>query len=102
MLRQLLATKHPHAAHTEAEGLSLRRTLGPWGLTALGIGAVIGGGIFVITGQAAANHAGPAIMLSFIVAGIVGGYTYWYVAGRFAMAPAAAAPSEPPANGAKA
>ena len=40
MLRQLLATKHPHAAHTEAEGLSLRRTLGPWGLTALGIGAL--------------------------------------------------------------
>ena len=70
MLRQLLATKHPHAAHTEAEGLSLRRTLGPWGLTALGIGAVIGGGIFVITGQAAANHAGPAIMLSFVLAAI--------------------------------
>ena len=70
MLRQLLATKHPHAAHTEAEGLSLRRTLGPWGLTALGIGAVIGGGIFVITGQAAANHAGPAIMLSFVLAAV--------------------------------
>ncbi|TQM10433.1 amino acid/polyamine/organocation transporter (APC superfamily) [Pseudoxanthomonas sp. 3HH-4] len=70
MLRQLLATKHPHAAHQEAEGLSLRRTLGPWGLTALGIGAVIGGGIFVITGQAAANHAGPAIMLSFVLAAI--------------------------------
>jgi APA family basic amino acid/polyamine antiporter len=70
MLRQLLATKHPHAAHEEAEGLSLRRTLGPWGLTALGIGAVIGGGIFVITGQAAANHAGPAIMLSFVLAAI--------------------------------
>ena len=54
MLKQLWATKHPHAAHEEANGLSLRRTLGPWGLTALGIGAVIGGGIFVITGQAAA------------------------------------------------
>ncbi|KRA52599.1 amino acid permease [Pseudoxanthomonas sp. Root65] len=70
MLRQLLATKHPHAAHEDAEGLSLRRTLGPWGLTALGIGAVIGGGIFVITGQAAANHAGPAIMLSFVLAAL--------------------------------
>lgn len=70
MLRQLLATKHPHAAHDDAEGLSLRRTLGPWGLTALGIGAVIGGGIFVITGQAAANHAGPAIMLSFVLAAL--------------------------------
>ena len=44
--------------------------LGPWGLTALGIGAVIGGGIFVITGVAAAEHAGPAIVLSFIFAAI--------------------------------
>lgn len=70
MLKQLLATKHPHASHSDAEGLSLRRTLGPWGLTALGIGAVIGGGIFVITGQAAADHAGPAIVLSFILAAI--------------------------------
>ncbi|WP_226468137.1 amino acid permease [Luteimonas panaciterrae] len=70
MLRQLLATKHPHAAHSDAEGLSLRRVLGPWGLTALGIGAVIGGGIFVITGKAAALHAGPAIMLSFVLAAI--------------------------------
>ncbi|MCL6711321.1 amino acid permease [Pseudoxanthomonas sp. z9] len=70
MFGQLWATKHPHASHSDAEGLSLRRTLGPWGLTALGIGAVIGGGIFVITGQAAANHAGPAIMLSFVLAAI--------------------------------
>ncbi|MEZ5463096.1 amino acid permease [Dokdonella sp.] len=70
MANQLLATKHPHAAHTDAEGLSLVKTLGPWGLTALGIGAVIGGGIFVITGVAAAEHAGPAIILSFIFAAI--------------------------------
>ncbi len=70
MFKQLWATKHPHAAHEEANGLSLRRTLGPWGLTALGIGAVIGGGIFVITGQAAADHAGPAIMLSFDLAAV--------------------------------
>ena len=70
MLKQLWATKHPHAAHEDANGLSLKRHLGPWGPTALGIGAVIGGGIFVITGQAAANHAGPAIMLSFVLAAI--------------------------------
>jgi APA family basic amino acid/polyamine antiporter len=70
MLNQLLATKHPHASQSDADGLSLRRTLGPWGLTSLGIGAVIGGGIFVITGQAAAEHAGPAIVLSFILAAI--------------------------------
>ena len=51
MLTQLLARKAvgDAAAATEAGGIQLRRTLGPWGLTALGIGAVIGGGIFVIT-----------------------------------------------------
>ena len=70
MLKQLWATKHPHASHEAADGLGLQRVLGPWGLTALGIGAVIGGGIFVITGQAAANHAGPAIMLSFVLAAV--------------------------------
>ncbi|MEO7934851.1 MAG: amino acid permease [Dokdonella sp.] len=70
MANQLFATKHPNAAHTDAEGLSLVRSLGPWGLTSLGIGAVIGGGIFVITGVAAAEHAGPAIVLSFIFAAI--------------------------------
>lgn len=46
----------------------LRRALGPWQLMAVGIGAIIGAGIFVITGTAAANHAGPAIVLSFVVA----------------------------------
>jgi len=70
MFKQLWATKHPHASHEAADGLGLQRVLGPWGLTALGIGAVIGGGIFVITGQAAADHAGPAIMLSFVLAAV--------------------------------
>jgi len=70
MFKRLLATKHPLASHGAAEALGLHRTLGPWGLTALGIGAVIGGGIFVITGQAAAEHAGPAIILSFILAAL--------------------------------
>ena len=50
--------------------LSLKRALGPWNLTALGIGAVIGAGIFVLTGQAAAKYAGPAIVFSFILAGM--------------------------------
>lgn len=48
----------------------LRRALGPVQLTTLGIGAIIGAGIFVLTGQAAAQHAGPAIVLSFVLAGI--------------------------------
>src|SRR5487761_1070739 len=48
----------------------LKRALGPVNLITLGIGAVIGAGIFVLTGQAAARYAGPAVALSFILAGI--------------------------------
>jgi APA family basic amino acid/polyamine antiporter len=48
---------------------SLKRALGAGNLVALGIGAIIGAGIFVLTGQAAANYAGPAIVYSFILAG---------------------------------
>jgi APA family basic amino acid/polyamine antiporter len=49
---------------------SLKRALGPFNLTTLGIGAIIGAGIFVLTGRAAAQYAGPAIVLSFILAGV--------------------------------
>jgi APA family basic amino acid/polyamine antiporter len=49
---------------------TLKRSLGPVNLITLGIGAIIGAGIFVLTGQAAALHAGPAVALSFIFAGI--------------------------------
>jgi len=52
-----------------ASDQSLKRALGPVNLVALGIGAVIGAGIFVLTGQAAAAYAGPAIVYSFILAG---------------------------------
>src|ERR1035437_2877929 len=48
---------------------SLKRALGPVNLITLGIGAIIGAGIFVVTGSAAAQYAGPAIVLSFILAG---------------------------------
>jgi APA family basic amino acid/polyamine antiporter len=50
--------------------VSLRRALTARHLVLLGIGAIIGAGIFVLTGQAAANHAGPAIVLSFVLAGV--------------------------------
>ncbi|HET6762521.1 MAG TPA: amino acid permease, partial [Longimicrobiaceae bacterium] len=56
-------------AFTEGEH-SLKRELGPWNLVSLGIGAIIGTGIFVLTGSAAAQYAGPAIVYSFILAGI--------------------------------
>lgn len=52
-------------------GHGLKRSLGPWSLTAMGIGAIIGTGIFVLTGVASATRAGPALTISFVFAGIV-------------------------------
>ena len=61
----------------QAESLtdhSLKRALGPLNLVALGVGAIIGTGIFVLTGIAAATHAGPAVVLSFVAAGIASAF----------------------------
>lgn len=69
----LLATKSLESLTNEASETgehSLRRALGPVNLVTLGIGAIIGAGIFVITGQAAAQFAGPAIVISFVLAGL--------------------------------
>src|SRR5689334_13294053 len=55
-------------AESEDSAHSLKRTLGPAQLVALGIGAIIGAGLFSLTGIAAANHAGPAVVLSFVLA----------------------------------
>ena len=52
------------------DGKGLRRVLGPWGLIALGIGVIIGAGLFSVTGVVAGTHAGPAITLSFVFAAI--------------------------------
>ena len=52
------------------EGNELKKTLGPWALVALGVGAIIGAGLFSLTGIAAAEHAGPAVTLSFVLAAI--------------------------------
>jgi APA family basic amino acid/polyamine antiporter len=64
-LKKSIANIQKEAAKSE-----LKRTLGPLNLMSLGVGAIIGAGIFVLTGQVASANAGPAIMLSFIVAGI--------------------------------
>jgi APA family basic amino acid/polyamine antiporter len=67
----LFATKSMAVLQAEAgEENSLRRTLGAVNLVTLGIGAIIGAGIFVLTGTAAAQYAGPAIALSFVLAGV--------------------------------
>ncbi len=72
-MANLLATKPittiMNEAHETGEH-SLKRALGPSNLIALGIGAIIGTGIFVITGTATAQHAGPAVILSFIFAAV--------------------------------
>jgi APA family basic amino acid/polyamine antiporter len=69
----LWATKSIAVLRAEADAVnerSLKRTLGPVNLTAIGIGGIIGAGIFVLTGQAAALHAGPAVPLSMTLVGI--------------------------------
>ncbi|WP_163102948.1 amino acid permease [Peribacillus alkalitolerans] len=55
---------------TGQKDITLKKDLGAFDLTMLGIGAIIGTGIFVLTGVAAAKHAGPALILSFIIAGL--------------------------------
>lgn len=68
---QLFATKPLSQLLDEMKGEErLRRVLGPVQLSALGVGAIIGAGIFVATGSAAHNVAGPALMLSYVVAGV--------------------------------
>ena len=54
----------------EGERSGLKRTLGPVSLTALGIAAIVGSGIFVLTGDAASEYAGPGVSISFAIAGI--------------------------------
>ena len=80
LLRTKPITASPHVdAGEPVEGslqgeVGLKRVLTAPQLVMLGIGAIIGAGIFVMTGQAAAAHAGPAIMLSFVLAGIACGF----------------------------
>jgi len=70
-MSQLFATKSLKTLLADMESDNrLKRALGPVNLTALGIGAVIGAGIFVATGEAANTTAGPALMVSYMVAGL--------------------------------
>src|SRR5207249_2562433 len=61
-------------ADVDGEHHQLRRTLGALDLVMLGIGAIIGTGIFVLTGHAAAANAGPAVALSFVIAGVASAF----------------------------
>src|SRR3954462_11967591 len=71
----LFATKSVDQLRSDAEGShGLKRTLTATDLVLLGIGAIIGTGIFVLTGHAAAANAGPAVALSFVIAGIASAF----------------------------
>ena len=71
ILARMMARKSVAQVQRETATSELKRTLGKWNLLLLGVGCIIGAGIFVRTGSAAALHAGPAVLLSFVVAGIV-------------------------------
>ena len=87
---RIFATKSLEMLDAEAKGDNrLRRVLGPVGLTSLGVGAIIGAGIFVMTGRVAAEDAGPAIVVSFIVAGIACAFAAFCYAEFSSMAPVA-------------
>jgi basic amino acid/polyamine antiporter, APA family len=85
----LLRTKSIEQLVGDAEhgGKALRRTLTAMDLTLLGIGAIIGTGIFVLTGTAAANQAGPGIVLSYVIAGLACGFAALCYAEFAAMIP---------------
>jgi APA family basic amino acid/polyamine antiporter len=70
--RSMFAAKSPEEviASGEAGEHQLKRALGPWNLVALGVGAIIGAGLFSLTGVAAGDNAGPAIVLSFMLAAL--------------------------------
>jgi APA family basic amino acid/polyamine antiporter len=70
MPKRLFSTKPVGELHEADIGNELQRTLDARALVLLGIGAIIGTGIFVLTGTAAANHAGPALVVSFLIAGL--------------------------------
>src|SRR5688572_22269289 len=71
LLGRMAMRKSVKQIQMEGQTSELKRSLGPWNLVFLGIGCIIGAGIFVRTGSAAALHAGPAVLFAFIIAGIV-------------------------------
>lgn len=75
LVRRLLARKPLADVHTDSEQHGLKRSLGPWHLVMLGIGCIVGAGVFIMTGTAAANYAGPGVVLSFALAGLACAFT---------------------------
>ena len=71
LLGRLFLRKSVAQVQEETRTSELKRSLGPWNLVFLGIGCIIGAGIFVRTGNAAALNAGPAVLIGYVIAGIV-------------------------------
>lgn len=71
VLGRMMLRKSVAQVQEETRTSELKRSLGPWNLVFLGIGCIIGAGIFVRTGNAAALHAGPAVLISYAIAGLV-------------------------------
>ncbi len=71
----LLVRKSLESVRRDAETTGLRRTLGPVQLILIGIGCIIGAGVYVMTGTASSNYAGPAVVLSFAIAGMACAFT---------------------------
>src|SRR5918992_892164 len=71
LLGRMMMRKSVAQVQEETRTSELKRSLGPWNLVFLGIGCIIGAGIFVRTGNAAALHAGPAVLIGYVIAGIV-------------------------------
>lgn len=76
MRKSLFIKKSMHSLQGEASQKqhTFARTLGSFNLITIGIGAIIGAGIFVLTGQVAAEHAGPGIIFSFLIAGLISSF----------------------------
>src|SRR2546423_11070101 len=96
ILNQLFRTKSLDelVAETQEEGHQLKKALGPWNLVALGVGAIIGAGIFATIGTAAAGDAqrpgaGPALMVSFVLTAGGGGVLALCFAAFASMVPVA-------------
>src|SRR5688572_13819027 len=70
-LERILLRKSVAQVQRETQTSELKRSLGPWNLVFLGIGCIIGAGIFVRTGNAAALNAGPAVLIAYVIAGLV-------------------------------
>ncbi len=78
-----------YIAHPENIDKSLKRSIGPTGLILLGLGSIIGAGIFIVTGVTAANYSGPALLISFIISAVACTFTALYYAEFASMIPIA-------------